>query len=125
MKDIKVVINYDMPGTAEDYVHRIGRTARAGARGKSYSFFTAANARLARQVLSILQEARQEIPPELAQYAAVSGGGGGGGKAITCLLLEATRVHLGCIWANSLPAAGHEVLALAGTSCQSHFCVVT
>ncbi|KAK9868618.1 hypothetical protein WJX84_007224 [Apatococcus fuscideae] len=79
VKDIKVVINYDMPGTAEDYVHRIGRTARAGARGKSYSFFTAANARLARQVLSILQEARQEIPPELAQYAAVSGGGGGGG----------------------------------------------
>lgn len=80
VKDIKVVINYDMPGTAEDYVHRIGRTARAGARGKSYSFFTSANARLARQILGILQEARQEIPPELTQYAAVSGGGGGGGE---------------------------------------------
>lgn len=44
-----MVVNYDMPGTAEDYVHRIGRTARAGARGLAVSFFTAANGRLARQ----------------------------------------------------------------------------
>ena len=88
MKDIKVVINYDMPGTAEDYVHRIGRTARAGARGKSYSFFTSANARLARQVMGILQEARQEVPAELVQYAAVSGGGGGGGEDLSMLLDE-------------------------------------
>ena len=40
MKDIKCVFNYDMPGTAEDYVHRIGRTARAGKKGIAYSFFT-------------------------------------------------------------------------------------
>ena len=33
MKDIKAVINYDMPNCAEDYVHRIGRTGRAGASG--------------------------------------------------------------------------------------------
>jgi len=32
------VINYDLPQDAEDYVHRIGRTARAGAKGKSISF---------------------------------------------------------------------------------------
>ena len=32
------VVNYDLPQDAEDYVHRIGRTARAGARGKSISF---------------------------------------------------------------------------------------
>jgi superfamily II DNA/RNA helicase len=50
VKDIKVVVNYDMPGTAEDYVHRIGRTARAGARGLAVSFFTPANGRLARPV---------------------------------------------------------------------------
>jgi len=30
VKDIKYVINYDMPMQCEDYVHRIGRTARAG-----------------------------------------------------------------------------------------------
>lgn len=31
------VINYDMPNNAEDYVHRIGRTGRAGTKGKSLS----------------------------------------------------------------------------------------
>ncbi len=36
--DITHVVNYDMPHTAEDYVHRIGRTARAGADGSAISF---------------------------------------------------------------------------------------
>ena len=38
VKDIKLVVNYDLPKTAEDYVHRIGRTARAGAEGDAISF---------------------------------------------------------------------------------------
>lgn len=71
------MINYDMPGTAEDYVHRIGRCGRAGAKGASYSFFTAANGRMARQLVSILEEAHQAVPPELRQFAAVSGGSSG------------------------------------------------
>jgi ATP-dependent RNA helicase RhlE len=37
---IEVVINYDIPATAEDYVHRIGRTARAGMAGHAISFAT-------------------------------------------------------------------------------------
>ena len=57
------MFNYDMPGTAEDYVHRIGRTARAGKKGKAYSFFTDANARLAKQIVGILQEAQQQVRP--------------------------------------------------------------
>jgi ATP-dependent RNA helicase RhlB len=36
--DVTHVINYDLPEDAEDYVHRIGRTARAGARGDAISF---------------------------------------------------------------------------------------
>jgi ATP-dependent RNA helicase RhlB len=36
--DVSHVINYDLPHDAEDYVHRIGRTARAGASGDSVSF---------------------------------------------------------------------------------------
>ncbi len=36
--DVSVVINYDLPERAEDYVHRIGRTGRAGNTGKSISF---------------------------------------------------------------------------------------
>ena len=40
MKDVDLVINYDMPNSIEDYVHRIGRTGRAGAKGNAYSFIT-------------------------------------------------------------------------------------
>lgn len=38
VKNIELVVNYDLPSTAEDYVHRIGRTARAGAGGHAISF---------------------------------------------------------------------------------------
>ncbi len=38
VKDIELVLNYDLPSTPDDYVHRIGRTARAGKRGKAISF---------------------------------------------------------------------------------------
>lgn len=40
ISNIELVINFDLPGTPEDYVHRIGRTARAGRRGKAISFAT-------------------------------------------------------------------------------------
>ncbi len=38
VKNIELVLNYDMPSTPDDYVHRIGRTARAGKSGKAISF---------------------------------------------------------------------------------------
>lgn len=38
VKDIELVINYDLPDNPEDYVHRIGRTARAGKKGRAISF---------------------------------------------------------------------------------------
>jgi ATP-dependent RNA helicase RhlE len=41
IEDISHVINYDLPNEPENYVHRIGRTARAGADGTAYSFCTA------------------------------------------------------------------------------------
>ena len=78
VKDIKAVINYDMPGTAEDYVHRIGRCGRAGATGVAYAMFTTANARLGKQLVGILEEAQQAVPSELRMYASVSGGGSNG-----------------------------------------------
>ncbi|AQZ13891.1 DBP2 (YNL112W) [Zygosaccharomyces parabailii] len=68
VKGINYVINYDMPGNIEDYVHRIGRTGRAGAKGTAVSFFTEANKGLGASLISIMREAKQEIPPELAQY---------------------------------------------------------
>ena len=83
------MVNYDMPKTAEDYVHRIGRTARAGARGLAVSFFTVADGRLARPILDILTEAQQAVPEQLRQYASVAGGGGGSRKAL-CLPVVCT-----------------------------------
>merc|ERR1711896_18312 len=75
VKDIKYVINYDFPNQIEDYVHRIGRTGRAGAHGSSYSFFTSDKAKMAHELISVLKEADQVTPPELERLS--SGGGGG------------------------------------------------
>ena len=81
VKDIKCVINFDFPGSCEDYVHRIGRTGRAGATGMAYSFFTAANAKHARDLIGILAEAGQAVPNELQEFMSFSRGGGMGEDA--------------------------------------------
>ena len=46
IKDVPAVFNFDIPFNAEDYVHRIGRTGRAGASGLAVSFVSARDARL-------------------------------------------------------------------------------
>lgn len=79
MEDIKFVINYDFPNCSEDYVHRIGRTARSTNKGTAYTFFTPGNLRQARDLVRVLEEARQAINPKLMQLVD-SGRGGGGGK---------------------------------------------
>jgi len=76
--DITLVINFDMPNNIEDYVHRIGRTARAGKKGEAMSFFTNKNAGLARPLIDILRAADHEVPPQLMQMQGMRGGGGGG-----------------------------------------------
>jgi len=65
VKDIKYVINYDFPGSVEDYIHRVGRTGRAGATGSSYTFFTADKSRHAGDLIRVLKEASQPVPEEL------------------------------------------------------------
>jgi ATP-dependent RNA helicase DDX5/DBP2 len=45
VKDVKAVINYDFPQSVEDYVHRIGRTGRAGAKGQAFTFLTSKDSR--------------------------------------------------------------------------------
>jgi ATP-dependent RNA helicase DDX5/DBP2 len=79
VKDIKTVINYDFPAQLEDYVHRIGRTGRAGQKGTAYSFFTIADARKARELIGILKQTNQEVPADLYNMSSAGGGGGGGG----------------------------------------------
>merc|ERR1712083_349972 len=80
VKDIKYVINYDFPGQIEDYVHRIGRTGRAGATGSSYPFFTSDKVRMAKDLINVLREASQPVPEELERLAGLGGGGGDGDR---------------------------------------------
>lgn len=72
------VVNFDLPNDIDDYVHRIGRTGRAGKSGLATAFFNENNSNLARSLADLMQEANQEVPAWLARYAARSSYGGGG-----------------------------------------------
>ncbi|XP_074553691.1 putative ATP-dependent RNA helicase DDX17 [Halichoeres trimaculatus] len=78
VEDVKFVINYDYPNSSEDYIHRIGRTARSTNKGTAYTFFTPGNLRQARELIRVLEEARQAINPKLLQLVDNGRGGGGG-----------------------------------------------
>jgi len=71
IRGVAQVVNYDMARTIDEYVHRIGRTGRAGASGSAYTFITGQNSGLVRELQEILTEANQEIPAwftEITQY---------------------------------------------------------
>ncbi|XP_068658407.1 DEAD-box ATP-dependent RNA helicase 14-like [Aristolochia californica] len=70
IKDIRVVINYDFPTGIGDYVHRIGRTGRAGATGVSYTFFSDQDWKYAADLVKLLEGANQHVPPEVREMAA-------------------------------------------------------
>ncbi|KAM1130182.1 hypothetical protein ACFX13_045701 [Malus domestica] len=74
IKDIRVVINYDFPTGVEDYVHRIGRTGRAGATGLAYTFFGDQDAKYASDLIKVLEGANQRVPPEVRELASRGGG---------------------------------------------------
>jgi ATP-dependent RNA helicase DDX3X len=76
------VINYDMPTNIDDYVHRIGRTGRAGNTGSALAFVNEKNAGLIRELRDMLDENEQIVPPwltQMSQYAGHRGGGRSGG----------------------------------------------
>jgi len=66
--DVEVVINYSYPLTTEDYVHRIGRTGRAGKKGVAHTFFTQENKGLAGELVNVLREADQIVPEALKKF---------------------------------------------------------
>lgn len=55
VKDISLVLNYDLPENPEDYLHRIGRTGRAGAKGRAITFATPDQHKDVRDVEKLLQ----------------------------------------------------------------------
>jgi superfamily II DNA/RNA helicase len=75
VKDITTVINFDFPqqvgaGGIEEYVHRVGRTGRAGAKGRAITFFSKEeNSQSVGPFITLLKTAKQPIPPALEALA--------------------------------------------------------
>lgn len=68
ISNVGLVINYDMPKQMDDYVHRIGRTGRAGKRGQAIGFVNE-RCRYCDELAELMRGANQEVPPWLAQLA--------------------------------------------------------
>ena len=69
VKQLKVVINYDAPNHMEDYVHRAGRTGRAGNKGTCITFITTDQERYSVDLYRALKASNAEIPLELENLA--------------------------------------------------------
>ena len=67
---IEVVINFDLPDDPNDYVHRIGRTARAGREGRAISFATAEQKGSIRDIERLVRSTLQRNPTPLLQRLA-------------------------------------------------------
>ena len=61
------MINYDFPHTIEDYVHRIGRTARGEKFGTSYTLLTKGVTHNVKQLIEVMEGAGQEVPKEVRE----------------------------------------------------------
>ncbi|XP_016160377.1 PREDICTED: probable ATP-dependent RNA helicase DDX4 isoform X2 [Ficedula albicollis] len=67
---VQHVINFDLPSTIEEYVHRIGRTGRCGNTGKAVGFFdNNSDGHLAQPLIKVLSDAQQEVPLWLTEVA--------------------------------------------------------
>uniref|UniRef100_UPI003AAC60B9 probable ATP-dependent RNA helicase DDX46 isoform X3 n=1 Tax=Centroberyx gerrardi TaxID=166262 RepID=UPI003AAC60B9 len=67
VKQLILVINYNCPNHYEDYVHRAGRTGRAGNKGFAYTFITEDQVRYAGDIIKALELSGSPVPPELEQ----------------------------------------------------------
>jgi ATP-dependent RNA helicase DeaD len=80
---VKHVINYDLPQCAEDYIHRIGRTARAGASGSALCFVTPSDKGKWNAIHRLMNPDAKHEPGERRERrsSGYKGGNGGGFKA--------------------------------------------
>ncbi|CAN1235339.1 DEAD-box ATP-dependent RNA helicase 42 [Linum perenne] len=65
VKELELVVNYDVPNHYEDYVHRVGRTGRAGRKGCAITFISEDDARYAPDLVKALQLSEQVVPDDL------------------------------------------------------------
>lgn len=67
IKDVPAVFNFDIPFNAEDYVHRIGRTGRAGAAGLAVNFVSKSGARLVADIEKLIKTKIELEPIEFEE----------------------------------------------------------
>uniref|UniRef100_F6TZX4 Probable ATP-dependent RNA helicase DDX46 n=2 Tax=Ciona intestinalis TaxID=7719 RepID=F6TZX4_CIOIN len=65
VKNLILVVNFNCPNHYEDYVHRCGRTGRAGNKGFAYTFITQDQARYAGEIIKALELSLTKVPPDL------------------------------------------------------------
>jgi ATP-dependent RNA helicase RhlE len=63
---LPLVVNFDLPLVAEDYVHRVGRTGRAGQHGRAVSLVAASEAALLRQIQRVVAAPLERVPAPVA-----------------------------------------------------------
>jgi ATP-dependent RNA helicase DDX5/DBP2 len=77
VKQLEVVINYEFPLLSDDYIHRIGRTGRAGSKGQAFTILCDVEPYFdhfaARDVVNTLKAVGQPVPAQLAALAAKAG----------------------------------------------------
>lgn len=61
-KNVKLVVNYDLPLSSAAYIHRIGRTGRAGTTGKAITFFTEADIPYIRSIANVVKLSGFDVP---------------------------------------------------------------
>lgn len=72
------VINFDLPNDIDDYLHRIGRTGRAGNSGLATTFFNEGNRSIAKPLAELMHESNQEVIAWLQKIVSRSLYDGGG-----------------------------------------------
>eukprot|EP00746_Dinoflagellata_sp_MGD_P140951 gnl/MRDRNA2_/MRDRNA2_74129_c0_seq1.p1 gnl/MRDRNA2_/MRDRNA2_74129_c0~~gnl/MRDRNA2_/MRDRNA2_74129_c0_seq1.p1 ORF type:complete len:609 (-),score=117.56 gnl/MRDRNA2_/MRDRNA2_74129_c0_seq1:278-2047(-) len=69
IKGVGLVLNYDPPNYSEDYVHRIGRTGRAGSKGYAVTLLTDKDGRQSKNIIEIMGRTGQKISPDVRNLA--------------------------------------------------------
>jgi len=73
IKGVTLVVNYDAPGEPQDYVHRIGRTGRAGQKGCAVSLISERDLHALPGIISVMRRTNQTVTEEVERMARAAG----------------------------------------------------
>jgi Helicase conserved C-terminal domain len=98
VQDLVMVVNFDVPNHHEDYVHRVGRTGRAGNKGTAITFIAADEERYAPDLVKALKESGAPVPqascPSALSVCLI-------GSMPHCRVLQCSGAHAWLRWTES------------------------